>query len=357
MVHSRAKFVGLAVVFAVLAGAASAFAQTGGLTGFAKDEKGNVLVGHMILIERLDIKGTYKVKTDKKGNFVYVGLPIGNYKITLQDPNGKTLFYFGNKHIGLGDPTEVDFDLAKERALVAKEQQSNPEAQKQLQQQEKDSKALAGLKALYDQGQDLYQQKKYAEAAAAFEQAVAMAKDKNRAIVLGQLAQSYEKARQFDKAVENYQKALAIVPNDASLHINLGSTYAEMNKIPEAQAEFTKGAELNPSGASRAYYNLGVIMYNIGKMDEAATAFKKASDVDPQYADAFFMQGRALMGKLDMDPKTGKVIAAPGTSEALQQYLKLEPSGKYSADAQQMLQTIQGSVQTEVKVEKRKKKG
>jgi tetratricopeptide (TPR) repeat protein len=127
-----------------------------------------------------------------------------------------------------------------------------------------------------------------------------------------------------------------------------------MRKIPEAQAEFQKAAELNPSGAAHEYFNLGATMYNQGKMDEAAAAFKKATDTDPKYADAYFMEGRALMGKLTVG-SDGKVIAAPGTTEALQAYLKTDPNGKYAAEAQAMLQTIQGSVQTEYKATKKKR--
>jgi hypothetical protein len=67
------------------------------------------------------------------------------------------------------------------------------------------------------------------------------------------------------------------------------------------------------------------------------------------------MLGRALMGKLDMDPKTGKVIPAPGTIEALQAYLKLEPQGQHAEEAQSMLQTVQGSVETTYKKQKKGK--
>lgn len=96
-------------------------------------------------------------------------------------------------------------------------------------------------------------------------------------------------------------------------------------------------------------------MYNQGKMDEAVGAFQKAVQVDPNYAEGQFMLGRALMGKLDMDPKTGKIIAAPGTVEALEAYLKLEPEGKHAAEAQSMLQTVQGSVETTYKKPKKGK--
>ncbi len=347
-------WVGLTIFLGVIAGAAPAFAQTGGLAGTCKDDKGNLVVGYPIIIDREEIKGTYKTKTNKKGEYIYIGLPIGNYKVTLQDPNGRPLFYM-SKHVGMGDPTQLDFDLAKERASTQKDLQANPEYQKKLEEQGKEQKQLGSLKGLFDQGQALMGEKKYAEAAAVFEQALPLAKEKNMPTVLQAVANSYRLARQFDKSVEYYQKAIQAKPDDATAHNNLGSVYADMGKVAEARKEFEKAAELDPAGASRYYFNLGAIMYNQGKMDDASQAFKKASDLDPQFADAYFMQGRALMGKLDMDPKTGKVIAAPGTVEALQSYLKLEPSGKYAAEAQSMLQTIQGQVQTEFKAQKKKK--
>ncbi len=351
----RRSFSGAALL-GILFIAAPLFAQVGALSGSVTGEKGEVLVGYPILIERIEIRGIYKTKTDKKGNYVYIGLAPGNYKVTLQDPNGRTLFFFNNRHVGIGDPTVVDFDLAKEKALAQKDQQANPQFQKQMEEQVKEQKQLSGLKGVFDEGQALYGEKKYAEAAMKFEQALPLASGKNVPIVLGRLADSYRDARQYDKAIESYQKAIQASPTNSQYHNNLGDTYARAGKVAEAQAEFQKAAEIDPAGASRYYYNLGAIMYNQGKMDEASAAFKKATELDSNFADAYFMEGRALMGKLDMDPKTGKVIAAPGTAEALQTYLKLEPTGKFAADAQQMLLTIQGGVQTEFKVEKKKKR-
>src|SRR3990172_6120145 len=107
------RVMGLSVIFAVLVGVIPAFSQTGGLTGAAKGEKGEPLVGHPIIIERQDVKGTYPTKTNKKGEYIYIGLPIGNYKVTLQDLSGRVLFY-QTLRVGLGDPTVLDFDLAKE---------------------------------------------------------------------------------------------------------------------------------------------------------------------------------------------------------------------------------------------------
>jgi len=312
------------------------------------------MVGNPVIIERTDVKGTYKAKTDKHGHYIYIGLPLGTYKVTLQDPSGKEIYHFGGVHIGLGDPTNLDFDMAKERAEAAKTQQANPEVQKKIEEQNQQQKQFTGLKATFDQGNALFDQKKYAEAAAMFEQAVPLAKDKNLVAVYTRLADSYDKAGQHDKAVEIYQKAITADPTNAELHNSLGSVYAKANKIPDAQAEFKKSAELNPAGASRAYFNLGVVMYNSGKMDEASEAFKKATDLDASYADAYFWQSLALMGKATM--QGDKMVVPPGTVEALQAYLKLQPNGTNAPTAQQMLQTIQGQVQTEMKVDKKKKK-
>src|SRR5215472_10839581 len=200
----------------------SAFAQTGGLTGKCSLQDGTPCVKCLVLIERQDIKGTYKVNTNKKGEYVYVGLPLGNYKISLMDPNGKLLFYITH-HVGMGDPTEVNFDLAKEMAAAKQEQMQNPEVQKKIQEEAKEQKQFTGLKQLFDQGQALFAEKKYAEAAAMFEQALPLAKDKNQLAVLSRLADSYDKAGQHDKSIENYQKVAALNPSDANVHNAMGS--------------------------------------------------------------------------------------------------------------------------------------
>ncbi len=362
------RVMGLSVIFAVLLGVIPAFAQTGGLSGAAKGEKGEPLVGHPIIIERQDVRGTYPTKTNKKGEYIYIGLPIGNYKVTLKDPNGRELFY-QSLHVGMGDPTVLDFDLAKERVRGAEDQQkalaANPELAKQKEAQEKEVKQFTGLKATFDQGQLLMNEKKYAEAAAMFEQALPLAKEKNVPVVLARLGQAYAgaasadtdreaKTRDRDKAVEYYNKAMEANPTDASLHNNLGSLYADMGKTSEAQQEFQKAAEINPTGASGFYYNMGVVFVNKNKMDEAATALKKSTELDPTNANAFYWLGMALLGKAEIRAD-GTVVPAAGTVEAFEQYLKLDPNGQWAASAQGSLAQIQGKVETSFKAQKKKK--
>lgn len=101
-----------------------------------------------------------------------------------------------------------------------------------------------------------------------------------------------------------------------------------------------------------AFFNLGVILVNSGKMKEAVVPLKKSVEADPNYADSWYWLGMALSGDAQVNVKTGKVTPAPGTMEALQKYLDLQPSGKYAVDAKAAMQALGGTVQTEIKSEK-----
>jgi tetratricopeptide (TPR) repeat protein len=344
-----------------MAMAVSAFAQTGGLTGKCTGENGQPLAGYTILVERQEMKWSQHTKTNKKGEYVYIGLSPATYKITLLSPAGQQVF-FQTQHVGIGDPTEVNFDMAKEKANTMKE---HPEEAKKVEEAQKDQKQFTGLKATFDQAMALFQQKQYADSAAMFEKALPLAKDKNVPIVLSQMAQAYAKAadaeqnrdarqQEQQKAIDTYQKALALSPNDAGLHNNLGSIYAQMGKVDDAKAEFQKAADLNPTQASNYYYNLGVVMVNQGKMDDASVALKKATDLDPTNANAFYWYGMALLGKAETKPD-GSVVPVPGTVEAFQTYLKLQPNGQWAQAAQASIEQLKATVPTEYKKAPKKK--
>jgi tetratricopeptide (TPR) repeat protein len=357
------RLTGAVVLLAAFAFTVSAFAQTGGLAGKCTGEDGKPLVGYTIQVDRQEMKWTSKVKTNKKGEYTYIGLAPGNYKLTLLNPSGGQVFNITH-HVGIGDPTEVNFDMAKEMAETRKQQMANPETAKKIEEAAKDQKQFTGLKGIFDQATLLYNQQRYAEAAAMYEQALPLAKDKNVPVVLAQLAQAYGNAakqeqgrdtrmQEEQKAIDYFQKAMQLEPNNAGLHNNLGSVYAEMGKVTEAQAEFQKAADINPAGASGYYYNLGVVMVNQGKMDEASVALKKATDLDPTNANAFYWYGMALLGKAEAKPD-GTVVAVPGTIEAFQNYLKLQPNGQWAQAAQASIDQLKATVPTEYKKAKKK---
>ena len=91
-------------------------------------EDGKPLKDAIIHIDRKDIKGAYKTKSDKKGEFIHAGLPLGTYNIAVEI-GGKEVDGVNNIRTRLGDPTPVNFDLQKiaaaRSAKQAQAQQAN----------------------------------------------------------------------------------------------------------------------------------------------------------------------------------------------------------------------------------------
>ena len=110
------KFRNLARSFAgLLFLAFTSFAQITAIEGVVKGTDGKPVQGAMIQIVRTDIKGNYKVKTDKKGHYIYNGLPLGTYDLSCEI-DGKDVDKTSGVKTHPGDPIPVDFDLSKAAA-------------------------------------------------------------------------------------------------------------------------------------------------------------------------------------------------------------------------------------------------
>src|SRR3989454_9722075 len=100
----------LSALAGLLLFAFAASAQTSSLAGEVKGEDGQPLKDAWIKIERKDIKGSYKVKTNKKGEYFNTGLPSGTYDIILE-VDGKVRAQVKNVRTTMGDPKPVNFSL------------------------------------------------------------------------------------------------------------------------------------------------------------------------------------------------------------------------------------------------------
>jgi len=353
----------------------TSFAQITAIEGVVKDTDGKPLQGATIQIVRTDIKGNYRVKTDKKGHYIYNGLPMGTYNLSCE-VDGKEIDKVANVKTHPGDPLVMDFDLKKAAAQsgskssmsdalqtgqISKdlERQLSPEQKRQLEEQikkrEGDIKKNAALNEAYNAGKTALDANQFDVAVENFNKAAELADtDNNRLAVYSNLADAYAKLAKnktgadFDatmqKCVETYVKALALKPDDAGMHNNYGLALAQARKFAEAQAELEKAAQLEPAGSGKYYYNLGALEINAGQNEPAAEAFKKAIAATPPYPDAFYQYGLTLVAKAQI--VDGKVTPVPGTLEAFQKYLELAPSGQFAQEAKDMLKTLGGGVET-----------
>jgi Flp pilus assembly protein TadD len=79
----------------------------------------------------------------------------------------------------------------------------------------------------------------------------------------------------MDEAIEHYQKALQIKPDNAEAHNNLGLVLAGHGRLDEAIAHYQRAVEIKPHFLE-AHYNLGVALAGRGRIDEATAHYQKA---------------------------------------------------------------------------------
>jgi predicted TPR repeat methyltransferase len=101
-------------------------------------------------------------------------------------------------------------------------------------------------------------------------------------------------------AEELVAKAIAIAPDKAEMHSNLGMIQLALGKPDAALASCQRAVELNPELAN-AHNNLGAAYQNLGRLDEAVSCYVLAIAKAPDYAIAFNNLGGILQlqGKYD----------------------------------------------------------
>src|SRR5262245_2203436 len=352
--------------------ALQSFAQVTTIEGLVKGTDGKPLEKAEVLIVRTDIKANYKTKTDKKGHYLYMGLPIGTYNVELM-VEGKKVDAVNNVRTSLGDPKPVNFDLANNASMQAQKQAEMAKAaetgqiskelergltkeqkeamEKQIKERSEQMKKRGELNTSFNAGMDAMKASQWQDAVTAFTKAAEL--DPSQIAVWSQLGEAGMKLAatktgpEFDtaigKALEAYQKSIERKPDDPGAHNNYALALVKAKKMPEAQAELKKAADLDPTNAGKYYYNLGAVMVNANQQQAAAEAFKKAMETN--YPDAYYQYGVTLVSSAKIEPD-GKITPAPGTIEAFQKYLELAPTGAYAQQSKDMLATLGSSVQT-----------
>jgi tetratricopeptide (TPR) repeat protein len=350
------------VLFAALlcAFAPKAAAQDGVVSGQILDITGKPWVD--LGIQAISDQGAKSdTKTDKDGNFTIRGLRNGVYTIFIQLP-APNKPYEVKARVSGPDTPKVNLNF---KDVVAKQGAEYAEAQKK---QDEEKQKFQGMKAHFDQGIGFLSQAGQAKADLAkapadqrdalkqqvkdlsdkavteleAAKAAAPEKDPNLNLIWARLGDAYDADGRAEDAANAYNQAIGLKAT-AAYYNNLGGIYGRAGKIPEAMEAYKKSAELDPPNAAQAYRNGGITLYNVGKMKEAVEPLKKATELDPKSAQAWYLLGAALVGSMDYKQVGSKleVVVQPGTVEAYQKALELDPNGPYGQQAKQGLEALQ----------------
>ena len=89
------------------------------------------------------------------------------------------------------------------------------------------------------------------------------------------------------------QKSVALEPDKAEAHNNLGNTLFKLGKLEEAEKSCKKAVELEPKNAL-AQNNLGNILFKLKKLEEAEKAYRIAILIQQNNVQAFYNLGNTL---------------------------------------------------------------
>jgi tetratricopeptide (TPR) repeat protein len=370
-------FAGLAWAMLLAAWAPRAAAQDSAIAGQIMDVAGKPWADIPVqIVSDQGVKS--ETKTDKNGKYSFNNIRSGEYTISVTLPGQKDPYVPGKVKAGGGQTVPVDLNF---KDIVGK-QGKEYEAAKQKQEEEKQK--FQGMKAHFDAGTAALDQAKQAKdamlkapadqrealksnvtslnekAVTEFEAAKAAApeKDPNQQLIMARLGDAYDAAGRSDDAIAAYKRAIELKPSFAYYN-NLGGIQGRAGKIDDASASYQKAAELDPAQAAQAWRNFGITMYNANKYKDAVEPLKKATELDPKNAQSWYLLGTVLVGSMGFKKVGDKDVpdVQPGTVEAYQHAIDLDPNGPWGQQAKQgldMLNQISPGIATSVTVKKKK---
>ncbi|MFN2387306.1 MAG: tetratricopeptide repeat protein [Thermoanaerobaculia bacterium] len=283
--------------------------------GWVKDAGGQPVAEARVQLSREGRSGGGpSAKTNKKGYWSVMGLIGGTWNVDISAPGYETR----KLAVSLSEAARIPpIDVKLEKAALAAPAEgvtggggAGPEIIEAIQE-----------------GNRLIGEKKYADARALYEKALA-AVPENPAILKG-IAQTYAGEGNKEKAVETLRKVTEADPADSESRILLASLLLEGGKLEEGKAML----EALPEGAVKdagVYANVGILFMNKAKPADAAAYLTKAIVLAPADADLYYYRGLAYM----QEQKNAEAKAD------LRKYLELKPDGPEAKEVREILQAL-----------------
>ncbi|MBM3312908.1 MAG: tetratricopeptide repeat protein [Candidatus Aminicenantes bacterium] len=246
-----------------------------------------------------------KLKSDKKGAFVQIGLDPGDYRVLCEKEGFHAREEF--VRVAINEIVEKNFVLDSAVEPVQVEE-------------------IAGRKELRE-AHALYQQGKYEEALAAYRAAAVRApEDPVVRYNIGVACMALEKT---EEAIAAFLKTLEFQPESVPALKNLGQIYGRL-KLYEESAKYNARAAEYSARDPEVFYNLGVSLMNLGSQDEALAALRKSIACDENYADSYYQLGLILVNQNKMTEAL----------DVFEEFLRLAPDDGRAPNVKELIKMI-----------------
>lgn len=275
----------------------------GKVEGYVLDADNNPVQGAEITI--ISIKSSnirFSVKSKEDGKFTQVGIWPGYYQVDCKKdgfmPNSTEV------KVSIQETTKIQITLRKaEEALV---------------------ESLSEADRLFLKGNNLYEDQKFEQAAAAYEEATQ--KNPEHWGYYFNLGLALKKMEASERAIQAFRQAAKLNPQSFSVNKELGEALAKTENYEEAKIYFAKATEISPDDPD-AQYNYGVVLINLGEQEAALTAFQRAVEAKEDYADAYYQLATLQISQA----KTEEAI------KNLEKFLEIAPDHAQAPLAKQLL--------------------
>lgn len=120
--------------------------------------------------------------------------------------------------------------------------------------------------------------------------------------------------RDYAASLQLYQQLQAEDPESARIQLNMGLSYASLDRLPEAEPYFVRAIELEQArGAAppaSAFYHLGRLRLQEGKLAEAEADFRRATQLRP-YIAGYRMALAGVLQREGKEKEAQEVRAVP----------------------------------------------
>jgi tetratricopeptide (TPR) repeat protein len=319
--NGRRPWLVACVTVSALAIALSVHAQsTGMVKGVVKDATGQPVENAKVSVDMAEgMTRHFETKTNKKGEFVQIGLAPGSYKVTAE--KDKLASEAQTVRVSISRPAETNLVLGASGAGASKEAMAKN----------------AELKKTFEEGVAASHAGNHQDAIAKFTQAAEL--NANCFDCYYNIGYSYSQTKDYEKAEAAYKKAIELKADYADAYSGLANIYNAERKFDQASAASAKAMELSGGGAAAggaaagnadALFNQGVILWNAGKIADAKKQFEAAVAANPSHAESHYQLGMALVNEGNL----------AGAATEFDTYLKLAPTGPNAATAKGILATL-----------------
>jgi tetratricopeptide (TPR) repeat protein len=353
----------------------SAFAQVARIEGtVVKAGTTEPVVAAEVQIVRTDIKGNYNVKSDKKGAFLHAGIPLtGTYTIIVSAPGFQPSYFAGVKpggepikfDLNPGDGSKLTIDDIKraqagappaggtggtggtggnqKQPSAAEIKKAQEEFEKKKAENEKLKADHESMKKFFDQGRQLAQNKDYAGAVTAFNEAAKLDAEQqavwaNLALALFNRGATQLNANQRDPAKQDFidsvnaaSKAIALLDAQAKDPAKANDPNLKKSKIDYLNLRIRPAGVLADRFSDTAHTDMMVKDYQaiidlsddpevkkatkakiaqsyfqMGKIPESSAIYEEILKDDQNNLDALYGLGL----NLSLDPSKSKDAAA-----------------------------------------------